>query len=70
MKYQYLPRVSNCIARLSEDFKELFYKMVLLNPQNRPNSIDEILNSPWMKEINNLNDEKKLEREVYKLFKN
>ena len=30
--------------------------MVERNPDNRP-SIDEILNSPWMQEINNLNQE-------------
>ena len=39
---------------LSQEFKYLFIRMVDPNPDNRP-SIDEILNSPWMQEINNLN---------------
>ena len=39
---------------LSQVFKDLFIRMVDPNPDNRP-SIDEILNSPWMQEINNLN---------------
>ena len=44
--------------------------MVLFNPQNRPNSIDDILKNPWMKELNDLNDEgyKNLEKEVNELF--
>ena len=41
---------------LSQVFKDLFIRMVDPNPDNRP-SIDEILNSPWMQEINNLNQE-------------
>ena len=41
---------------LSQEFKYLFIRMVDPNPDNRP-SIDEILNSPWMQEINNLNQE-------------
>ena len=49
---------------LSEEFKKLYFKMVSFNPKNRPN-IDEILNSEWMKEIKELNEEqiKQLENE-------
>ena len=49
----------------SKEFKELYLKMVAFIPSKRP-SIEEILNSEWMREINNLNEEeeKKLESEV------
>ena len=50
---------------LSEEFKKLYFKMVSYNPENRP-TIDEILNSGWMKEIKKLNEEKikKIENEI------
>ena len=49
----------------SKEFKELYFQMVALNPSERP-SIENILNSNWLKEINNLNEEEenKLENEV------
>ena len=45
--------------------------MVAYNPKKRPNSIKEILDDAWMKEINDLNDEeyKKLENKVNQKFK-
>ena len=50
---------------LSNNFKNLFVRMVAFNPNERP-TIDEILNSEWMQEINNLNAEQMntLENEV------
>ena len=49
----------------SDEFKELYLNMVAFNPSERP-SIENILNSEWLKEINNLNkdEENKLENEV------
>ena len=49
----------------SNEFKQLYFKMVAFKPSERP-SIEEILNSEWLKEINNLNQEEelKLENEV------
>ena len=53
------------ISNLSENFKKLYTKMVAYNPKDRP-TIEEVLSSPWLEEINNLNDEerKNLEDEV------
>ena len=70
-RYQVLPIKPN-IAGLSKELKKLFYRMVQLDPDNRPDTIDDILNSPWMKEINDLKGEdyKKLEEKTYKLFQN
>ena len=49
----------------SNEFKQLYLKMIAAKASERP-SIEEILNSEWLKEINNLNKEKekKLESEV------
>ena len=41
---------------VSESFKNLYLRMVALNPDDRP-TIEQILNDPWMQEINNLNAE-------------
>ena len=51
----------------TKEFKELYLKMVAFNPSERP-SIEDILNSKWLKEINNLyeEEENKLETEVQK----
>ena len=51
---------------LTTDFKKLFWKMISYEPSNRP-TIDEILEDPWFKEINdmkknNLNEFKELEK--------
>ena len=51
-----LHQINQINPDLSQEFKNLFIRMVDPNPDNRP-SIDEILNSPWMQEINNLNQE-------------
>ena len=50
---------------LSENFKNLYIKMVSYNPKNRPTA-QQILENPWFDEINNLSDEnkKKLDDEV------
>ena len=41
---------------LSDSFKNLFVRMVVHNPNERP-TIEQILNDKWMQEINNLNAE-------------
>ena len=41
---------------LSSEFKDLFIKMVSYNPSERP-SFDEIMNSEWMKDIKNANND-------------
>ena len=54
----------------NEEFKDLYEKMIAYNPKTRP-TINEILEHPWMKEINDLNakEYKNLEKEVYQTFK-
>ena len=49
----------------SKEFKELYVKMVAFHPSERP-SINEILKSNWLKEINDLNENEEdiLEKEV------
>ena len=49
----------------SDEFKKLYVKMVAFHSSDRP-SIDKILDSDWLKEINNLNqnEENNLENEV------
>ena len=58
---------TNGIIGLSEEFKNLFLKMVAFDPKERP-SIEEILNDEWMKEIQNLpdNELKRLKIEEFK----
>ena len=41
---------------ISEEFKNLYLKMVAYNPKERP-TIEEIYNHEWMKEIRDLNEE-------------
>ena len=41
---------------LSEQFKELYIKMVAYNPKDRP-SLDDILNSEWLKNIRNASED-------------
>ena len=50
---------------LSPSFKDLFVRMVAYDPAERP-TIEEILNSPWMQDINNLTPQQMdaLENEV------
>ena len=56
---------------LSQDFKDLFIRMVNPNPAQRP-TIAQILNDTWMQEINNLGPEQMnaLENEVRNEFHN
>ena len=56
-------------AGLDEDLKKLIFQMLSFKPENRP-SIKEILESPWMKEIKDLNNKeyKELENEVINEF--
>ena len=59
--------------KLSENFKKLYISMVAYNPDNRP-TIEEILKSDWLKEINNLtsqendNLEKEVKNELNKIY--
>ena len=61
--YWHLERFQN--INVTNEFKNLFVRMVAYDPSERP-TIVEILNSQWMQEINNLNDEQlnNLENEV------
>ena len=54
---------------LSEEFKDLYLRMVSYNPMKRPR-INEILNDPWMKEINEMNEEQlnELNQEIAEEF--
>ena len=54
---------------LSQEFKDLYLKMVEYNPKYRP-SIDEILNHPWFNDINNMENinKEKLELELKEEF--
>ena len=57
----------NPLNELTDEFKELFLKMVAFNPKERP-SIDEILRDKWLEDINNLNDveRQKMKEELIK----
>ena len=66
----YWQQIDNFFSfNLSQNFKNLFLRMVSPNPAQRP-TIDQILNAPWMQEINNLDNEKRnaLENEVRNEF--
>ena len=54
---------------ISDDFKDLYTKMISFDPNKRP-TIDEILASPWMKEIRDLKEEEliQLEKEIMEDF--
>ena len=55
---------------LTEEFKELYLKMIAYEPKERP-SIDEIINGEWMKDIRGLseNQYESLRKDVIKEFK-
>ena len=57
------------INGLSDSFQKLYTKMVSYNPQERP-SIEDILNSEWMMEIRDLNNQQMndLENEIRQEF--
>ena len=61
--------IQNTIINLTEEFKNLYIKMINYSPELRP-SIDDILKDPWMEEVTSLNDKgySELEEEVYKEF--
>ena len=73
IKHKYLDYywsiVEKQIPGLSPEFKKLFIKMVAFDPKERP-SLQEIFESDWMKEINNLKGEqlKQLEDELQEEF--
>jgi serine/threonine protein kinase len=56
--------------KLSNEFKNLFIKMVAYNPKERP-TIEQVLNDEWFKDITNLKDEefKKYEQELISKLK-
>ena len=62
---KYWNEVGKQIKGMSKELKDLYIKMISFKPSDRP-SIDEILASPWMKEIRDLNDEQltQLENEI------
>ena len=68
-QYWNLPRFQG--LNLSQGFRDLFTRMVSNNPNQRP-TIDQILNDPWMQEINNLNEQElaALEEEIINEFHN
>ena len=60
-----IPNVSN----YSNEFKDLYIRMISFKPERRPR-INEILNDPWFKEINDMSEEElcKLEEEIMEEF--
>ena len=60
-----IPNVSN----YSDEFKDLYIRMISFKPERRPR-INEILNHPWFKEINDMSEEElsKLEVEIMEEF--
>ena len=56
---------------LSNNFKDLYLRMVSFEPNERP-TIEEILNSSWLQDINNLNQQQilDLENEIIQEFQN
>ena len=54
----YWDSIKGAVKELSENFKDLYIKMVAYNPENRPTT-QQILDNPWFEEINNLTNEKK-----------
>ena len=61
---QYWQKLKN-IAGISENLKNLYVKMVAYKPSERP-TIEEIINSEWMRELREMNNEQlaQLENEV------
>ena len=53
-KEKYWKKVGLCLGKpISEDFKDLYWKMVSSDPDSRP-TINEILNHPWILSIKNM----------------
>ena len=59
------------LENLSDDFKNLYVKMVAFEPGERP-TFDEILNSAWLKDVSNLTqgDEDKIKKELKEKYDN
>ena len=57
------------IHNLSNDFKDLYLKMIAYHPDERP-SCDEILNHPWFDEVTNLSkeEEEQIKKEIEKIY--
>ena len=57
------------LENLSDDFKNLYLKMVAFEPGERP-TFDEILNNVWLKEVSNLtqDEENKIKKELKKKY--
>ena len=56
--------------KLSKEFKDLYFNMISIKPEKRPN-IHKILNDPWFKEIDDLKNKKsfdKCENKICELF--
>ena len=51
------------LLNLSKEFKDLYLKLVAYSPNNRPNSVKDIFDDPWLKEVNTFteNDYKEYE---------
>ena len=66
---KYWTIVEKQIKGMSKELKDLFIRMVAFKPSERP-TIDEIFDSPWMKEIRDLNQEQleQLENEIKENF--
>ena len=66
----YWAKVNSQINGLSNEFKQLFFKMVSFKPDDRP-TIEQILNGDWMKEIREMSNEQlmQLENEIREEFK-
>ena len=66
---KYWQEVEKQIKGMSKELKDLYIKMVAYNPKERP-TIEEILESSWMKEIRDLKEEEltQLENEIREDF--
>ena len=70
MHKQFWKKVSKIInTDISDEFKELYVKMIAFRPLGRP-TIEEILKDEWMKEINEKSDKEieDIESEIYEDF--
>ena len=66
----YWNKVKSQLGEVSNALKDLYFKMICFNPDERP-SIEEIFKHPWMKEVMDMNEEelKYIEKEVLDDFK-
>ena len=65
----YWNKVKRQLGEISEELKNLYFKMISFNPDERP-SIEEIFKHPWMKEVMNMNETelKGLHKDVFNDF--